>query len=247
MSKHLKFSANQPIDCACVIHGTGYDWIYVERLYNMLKRTLPQGINFHVYTEHNRSVPPHMIKHCLMEWSAELTGPKKSWWYKMQMFNPEHHQGQMLYFDLDVVIARDLQWIFNLDSNYFYGIRDFRHLQGKHQVTINSSCMWWNVKKYSYVWDEFVKRGPLTVSKQFYGDQDFITATVNYNDRRFFEDKHFESYRWQCLDGGFDFQRRIHRAPGTGVHISGDTAVVVFHGKPKPHEIKHAEIAGLWQ
>jgi lipopolysaccharide biosynthesis glycosyltransferase len=152
----------------------------------------------------------------------------------------------MLYFDLDVVIVRDLQWIFDLDPNYFYGIRDFRYLQRPGGVTLNSSCMWWDVSKYSYVWDEFIKQGPINVSKQFHGDQDFITATVNYNDRRYFEDRYFESYRWQCLDGGFDFQRRQHRSPGSGVRIAGDTAVVVFHGKPKPHEVRHAEITGQW-
>lgn len=246
MSKSPKFSRNQPIDCACVIHGNVYDWIYAERLYNMLKRTFAQGINFHVYTEHHRTTPPHMIKHCLLEMPSELTGPKKSWWYKMQLFNSEHHKGQLLYFDLDVVIVRDLEWLFDLPLNYLYGIRDFRYLQGRQNITMNSSCMWWNVDKYNYVWEEFLRRGPVSVSKQFYGDQDFITSVINYNERRFFEDRHFESYRWQCLDGGFDFQRRQHRRPGTGVVIANDTSVVVFHGKPKPHEITHPAIIAHW-
>jgi len=241
-----KFSrSDQIVDCACVIHGSGYDWKYVERLYNMLTKQIPQGIRFHVYTEHHRSVPPHMIKHILEEWPG-ITGPKKSWWYKMQLFNPEHHKGDLLYFDLDVVIARDLSWIFKLPTDYFWGIRDFRYLQNTTTQVINSSVMWFNVSKFSYVWDKFVKDGVQTVVGRFQGDQDYITKAVDVNKRRHFEDKYFESYRWQCLDGGYDFKFRKHKAPDTGVRIAPDTAVVVFHGKPKPHEVSAPEIVTLW-
>jgi len=61
------------IDCACVIHGSGYDWSYVERLYNMLCRNLHAEVRLHVYTEHDRSVPPHMVKHILTDWG--IAGP----------------------------------------------------------------------------------------------------------------------------------------------------------------------------
>ena len=77
------------IDCACVIHGNGYDWIYVDRLYSMLKRGLSNDIRMHVYTEANRKVPEPYVKHELKEW-AGVSGSKKSWWYKMQLFNPEN-------------------------------------------------------------------------------------------------------------------------------------------------------------
>ncbi len=245
MAKKDRFRADGKIDCACVIHGTGYDWVYVERLYNMLTKNIPQGINFHVYTEHDRSVPPHMIKHCLENWPG-ISGPKKSWWYKMHLFNPEHHQGNLLYFDLDTVVARDLSWITQLPTNYFWGIRDFRYLQKATYQTINSSVMWFNVPEFSYVWDQFLKDGVETVTGRFQGDQDYITKAIDINRRRHFEDRYFESYRWQCLDGGYDFQYRKHRAPNTGVKIAPDTAVVVFHGKPKPHEVSDPQIVKLW-
>ena len=115
------------IDCACVIHGSGYDWQYVERLYNMLCRNLSTEVRMHVYTEHDRSVPPHMAKHTLEDWG--ISGPKRSWWYKMQLFNPAHFAGNMLYLDLDVVIANNLDWIPAHSTDYLWTIRDFRYLQ----------------------------------------------------------------------------------------------------------------------
>ena len=234
------------IDCACVIHSTGYDWRYVENLYSMLTRALPGGIRFHVYTEHDRSVPPHMIKHILTEWPG-IAGPKKSWWYKMQMFNPEHHSGNLLYLDLDTVVVRDLSWVAAHDTNYFWGIRDFRYLQNPHHSVFNSSFMWWNVSNFSRIWDQFSQGDIAQLTKNNQGDQDYITKSINVNQRRFFEDRLFQSFRWQCLDGGYNFQRRQPRAPGTGVTIAPDTAVVVFHGQPKPHQISDPAIAQLWR
>jgi len=233
------------IDCACVIHGNGYDWQYVERLYNMLCRVFPAGIRMHVYTEHDRSVPPHMIKHILSD--LGVSGPKRSWWYKIQLFNPEHFAGNMLYLDLDVVIARELDFVRSLPTDYFWAIRDFKYLQKGNPNTINSSMMWFNVERFGWVWKQFNAVDFKTTIKSYPGDQDYISAVIDINQRRFFDTKFFESYRWQCLDGGFDFFKRKHLRSGSGVKIAADTALVVFHGKPKPHEVQDPAITQLWK
>ena len=232
-------------DCACVIHGTGYDWVYVERLYSMLNRHLSGGCRMHVYTEHSRSVPPHMIKHCLEDW-AGIGGPKRSWWYKMQLFNPEHYQGDLLYFDLDVVINGDITWITNLDTAQFWTIKDFRYLQNPALAGINSSIMWWNVERYQHVWEKFKAEDVAKVVRQYPGDQDYLNVTIDYNHRRYLDVDRIKSYRWQVADGGFDFPMRVPRMPGTGATIDSDTCVIVFHGQPKPHEVRDPKIVQLW-
>jgi hypothetical protein len=58
--------------------------------------------------------------------------------------------------------------------------------------------------------------------------------------------KYFQSYRWQVLDGGYDFRRRRPNQPDTGAEIAGDTSVIVFHGQPKPHEVRDPKIRNLW-
>jgi len=246
MAKKNRVIPGAVTNCACVIHSTGYDWRYVENLYSMLTRALPGGIRFHVYTEHDRSVPPHMIKHILTEWPG-IAGPKKSWWYKMQMFNPEHHSGNLLYLDLDTVVVRDLSWISALDTRYFWAIRDFRYLQNPHHTGFNSSVMWWNVSHFSWIWEQFSKSDITQLIKTNPGDQDYITKVIDINQRRFFKDQMFESFRWQCLDGGYNFQRRQHNSPGSGVKIAPDTSVVIFHGAPKPHQISDTTITQLWR
>lgn len=244
MAKKNRSGITGPIDCACVIHGSGYSWEYVEKLYNMLVRVLVD-IRFHVYTEHDRSVPPHMIKHCLDDWG--ISGPKKSWWYKIQLFNPQLHDGNLLYLDLDTVVVRELDFVRALDPSYLWAIRDFRYLQRPTLNTVNSSMMWFNVSQFSDVWQKFTARPLDQVTAGYPGDQDYIAACVDHNRRRFFDDRYFQSYRWQCLDGGYNFSKRRYNCPGQGPTIAPDTAVVVFHGVPKPHQVTAPQIQQLWK
>lgn len=245
MSKKNRLVTNRQRHCACVIHGDAYDWRYVENLYNMISRHIDGELKLHVYTEHDRSVPPHMIKHVLEDWPG-IKGPKKSWWYKMQLFNAEHYHGDLLYFDLDVVIMQDISWMFRLSTEKFWAIKDFRYLQKDSYNCINSSVMWWNTDRYAWVWDRFSAGNIEQTVRQYPGDQDYINATIDYNERRYMDDRYFQSYRWQVADGGYDFQHRRPRLPDTGADIAGDTAVIVFHGHPKPHEVRDPKIRNLW-
>lgn len=234
------------IDCACVIHGTGYSWEYVDKLYNMLNRVHPKRIQLHVYTEASRPVPKHMIKHELEEWPG-ISGPKKSWWYKLQLFNRDLFNGTLLYFDLDTVIVREVDWVTKLDPKYLWGIRDFRYLQSPQKQNLNSSMMWFNVPEFAWLWDEFKQQNIESVMRKYHGDQDYIQDKLGVNRYRLLPDWQFQSWRWQCVDGGYDFPRRRHKTPGTGAKIEPSTSVLVFHGRPKPHEVNDKVVQDLWQ
>ena len=50
-------------------------------------------------------------------------------------------------------------------------------------------------------------------------------------------------------NGGYNFATRKPNAPGSGsnAYIGGDTSILVFHGKPKPHECTNDPvIANNW-
>lgn len=234
-----------PIDCACVIHGTGYDWIYVERLYNMLNRHITPGIRLHVYTESDRPVPTHMIKHELTDWG--IAGPKKSWWYKMQLFNPVHHAGPLLYFDLDVVIVNNIDWIWQQSLRHFWTIRDFKYLWRPTHYGVNSSIMWWDTQKFQHVWEDFNSQDLNKIIGAYRGDQDYITEKIADRERRFLNDTQIKSWRWQCLDGGYDFRRKLYFKPGAGTILANTTDVLIFHGNPKPGESQDPAIIHHWQ
>jgi hypothetical protein len=198
-----------------------------------------------VYTEQERKVPAPYIKHSLDD--LGIGGPKQSWWYKIQLFNPEHHAGPLLYFDLDTVIVNNIDWICQLPPTTFWAIHDFKYLWNPLHNGINSSVMWWNTNKYSYVWDAFKHQDLTQLRLKYSGDQDFISETIPENCRRFFDKKSMQSWRWQCFDGGYDFSRRLHKNPGTGTRTGADTSVLIFHGKIKPAKINDSLIVQHWQ
>lgn len=236
---------SQPLDCACVIHGSVYDWSYVDKLYNMLSRHLTRPVRLHVYTEESRAVPSTYVKHSLIDWGFK--GPKKAWWYKVQLFNKQHHSGAMLYFDLDTVIVENIDWVWQHDLKHFWAIRDFKHLWRPTHLGINSSIMWWDTEKYDWIWQAVAQNDIGFLAKKYHGDQDFITAQLGPNSTRFFDVARVKSWRWQALDGGYDFKRRTWRTPGSGTAFDNKTSILVFHGNPKPHEVTDKIVQSFWQ
>ena len=232
-------------DYACVIHGDAYDWIYVERLYNMLKANSKHDIRLHVFTEPSRIVPAPFIKHELEEWPG-IAGPKKSWWYKMQMFNPTHNLGRVLYLDLDTVITKNIDWIWNLNECYFWAIKDFRYLWRSTWTGINSSVMIWDTVKFNWIWKDFISKNINATVKLYHGDQDYLNSLLDDKNRRFFDVESMKSWRWQCNDGGLDMTSQKYRKPGLGTIVDSNTAIMVFHGRPKPHEISDYVVEQYW-
>jgi hypothetical protein len=233
------------IDCACVLYGSAYSWAYVERLYNMLSRHLSPTVKLHVYTQADCAVPGHMIKHVLTEWP--IAHASRAWWYKIQLFNPTHHSGPLLYFDLDTVIVDNIDWIWQHPTRYFWAVKDFKYLWRPTSTDINSSIMWWDTNQHRHVWDNFATQNLTQVMSQYRGDQDYISARIDYNQRRFFDTDKVKSWRWQCLDGGYNFDKKRHFKPGTGTKFDEQTSVLIFHGKPKPDQITDTVVLQHWQ
>jgi len=233
------------VDVACVIHGDLYPWSYVENLYSMVRRQLSYPVRFHVFTERERAVPDHMIKHELRAWPG-VTGRKKAWWYKMQMFDPRHELSQTLYLDLDVVLTDNLDWVISRDPGYFWAIRDFRYIWRPNWQGMNSSLMWWNPRDYTGVWRDFKTRTVEQIMRQYAGDQDYLTAMIDANRVRWLDPDRILSWRWQIWEGGLDPRTRRVRSPGSGTVLPEGTAVIVFHGSPKPHEIDCSIVKQHW-
>jgi len=239
--------SDRVVNCACVIHGDKYDWQYVDHLYRMLTRYISGEVRLHVWTEPSRRVPDIYTKHDLTEW-AGVSGPRKSWWYKMQMFNPKFAvTGPMLFFDLDIVIVDDINWILDLPLDKFWAVKDFRYLWRQDRQEINSSIMYWEPTKFHWIWDGWTRQDRSATIKRFAGDQDYLNSVLPREQIGFLDPHRILSYRWQIKDGGWSNHTRSHRSPGSGANIPAGSSVIVFHGNPKPHEVQEKAISQHWQ
>jgi hypothetical protein len=83
--------------------------------------------------------------------------------------------------------------------------------------------------------------------KRYHGDQDYITDAITEVNRRFFDVDRVNSWRWQALDGGYDFRSRKYKNPGAGTVDTENNSVLVFHGNPKPDQLSDQTVATHWK
>lgn len=220
-------------ECACLIAGKKYPWEYVDRLHSMLSRHSTVPIRLHVLTESDRSVPSPYVKKPLLPW-PEISTPDLSWWYKLQFFDRTRFDQPMMYFDLDTVIVGNIDWLWEPEDkkNCFYSVLDFRYLQRPYLKKINSSIMYWNPDTFYWIWEDFTRLNLREVISTYPGDQDYYDQVIPSSHVKFFDKELIKSWRWQIQD-----PRRPHLSdPLLG------TKILIFHGNPKPHEIRENPI-----
>jgi len=139
------------------------------------------------------------------------------WWSKMHLFKPGILKERTLYIDLDVVITGSLDSLVALDG--FHIIADW-NVGG-----YNSSVMLFDpADDVSHVWDEFEP----AMMEKYHGDQDVITNLLP--DAETFGARDCVSYKTHCRFG-----------------VPKDSKIVVFHGRPNPHELMTPWVKKLWR
>ena len=198
----------------CLKVGTKYSSDYVNKLYNMTQRHTTIPHRFVCFTEDSNGLNPEIEVKPLPNVPKHITG----WFYKLAFFQPNLAglQGTILYFDLDVVIINNIDEMFTYKPGEFCIINDWLYSDILKQKKYNSSIMKWNVGQYSNMFYDFVNNFKYT--KKYVGDQDYITDYV--------QPPALWPKDW-CVS--FKFSKCYQTFPK-------DSKVIVFHGKPNPHE-----------
>ena len=144
----------------------------------------------------------------------------EGWWNKIQLFNPNFLKGErFLYLDLDVVITDDITSILERTEK-FVTIKDWIY------DTYNSSAMLMTGGDFPHVYDLFTRQKEKAMSSCPQGDQQWIT---NYVSADYFSEDDFASFRMSGCEG------------------EPKAKIVVFHGKPDPHEVKGTWVEDNWK
>ena len=226
----------------CVKWGNKYISQYVNVLYNMVKRHTTVPFEFHCITENLKGLDPHIktIKLPNDPWI-------KTWWSKLWMFGSHFPlQGNILYFDLDVIVFKNIDNLFNHNPDKFMIIRDFNRCRIKDWKLCNSSVMRWNTGTINYLWDDFVSK-PNKVMQDNHGDQDWITKRAD-QDTNHWPDDWIRSYKWEMIGYKDTKARRgpkliFDRPP----KIIEANKVAVFHGEPKPFNCGDQFVLDNWK
>jgi len=225
------------VNIVCVYWGSKYKPEYVQNLYNMVERHLTIPFNFICFTDH---VNLHDLVKGNITFKKFHRHEMEGWWNKLQLFSDKSElKGVNLYFDLDVVILKNIDCFATWGDDLTFGIiRDF----GQPKMLYNSSIMKWNnANATKLIWDKYFADRPRWRKVQ--GDQNVITELMQ-NQKSIlkpFPDDWSQSYKW--LDRT---QTRFHKSKWT-FEQDPKAKIAVFHGQPNPHESDQKWVKDNWK
>jgi len=235
---------NNKKNILCLKHGDKYNFDYVNKLFNGVKKYLQSPFNFFCITDN----PKHLHKDIQVIPLPNLE--TKGWWFKTFLFsNDLPISGTILYIDLDVVITNNLEKLFSYNPGQFLIVRDFNRILRPNYPKFNSSVMRFEKGSLSDLWIKF-HSDYKNITRRFFGDQDFI-----YNEKQgvaeFFPNDWILSWKWEIrksktfASGGIKGFKKFQIIENVEPPI--DCCIAVFHGDPNPHLCEDPYIIKQWQ
>jgi hypothetical protein len=225
----------------CIKHGKKYGSEYVNILYNMVKKNLTLDFEMVCLTDDPTGIHPSVTTYPL---PPDIGG----WWVKPYMFSKELPvQGTILYMDLDVVIAGNIDKLFTYNPNNWCIIRDFTRAMRPKWQKYNSSVIRFKTGQLDHIWTDFIANYK-SIMKRMHGDQDWIyerdTSAI------FWPDSWILSWKWEVrkdkqLSPGLKGARKLKTVENVTPRI--ECCVCVFHGDPNPHNCDDPWVKENWQ
>lgn len=236
-------SADLKYYLVCVKHGNKYSSEYVNTLYRMSKRHCTLDFEFVCFTDDIKGLDKD-IK------TLPLPADLKGWWAKPYIFsNDSGMQGTILYMDLDIVIANNINKLFTYSPSNWCVIRDFTRAMRPGWQKYNSSVIRFNSGQLDHLWQDF-KSNKIYYQKKFYGDQDWLYHVAQPKPM-FWPETWILSWKWevrkskQFAPGGRRGNRRFKDVED--VKPRPECCVTVFHGDPNPELVEDPWVKQNWK
>ncbi len=230
------------LNVICLKHGTKYGPEYVNNLFSMMERHLTVPHNFICFTDNptdfNERISVRMLPN----------NPIQGWWWKPYIFKQGHfhHEDVNLFFDLDMVIVRNINHFIDYKPGKFIGLEDVGRVWGIRPPKLGSAVLRWQGNQYEHLWKN-IEQDP-SICKKFHGDQDYIWSICR-EQIEFFPSDWIRSYKWEIRkqedlvrqSSGYVFKNIDNP------YVPPETAVQAFHGTPNPHEVQDPVIVDNWR
>lgn len=215
---------NDVVNVLCMKWGTKYPADYVNRLYSMVARNLNRPFRFVCLTEDAQGFSPEIESFPLPQLKVTLDGPERGW-NKLGVFaeNLYNLKGKVLCLDLDLIITGGLDDLFDYPGEVLI-IKDWIKKDG----TGNSSVYRFEVGAHPEVLAEF--EASFEHVKQYHrNEQEYLSAKLMAkNALAYWPDHWCRSFKRHCIKAWSLLVARETEIPD-------DARVIVFHGKPDPH------------
>jgi len=229
----------------CLKHGTKYSAEYVNRLYNMCSRNCTLDFDFVCITDDPKGIDKNVRT---VPTPPGLAG----WWCKPYIFSQDIPvTGTILYMDLDVVVASNIDKLFTYSPGQWCTVRDFTRAMRPKWHKYNSSVVRFEAGSLDFVWQEF-KKDPVAIQRKFFGDQDYLyDITHRTRPALLYPDSWIQSWKWevrkdkQFAPGGRKGTRKLKTIENVKPRI--ECCVCVFHGDPNPELCEDPWVVNNWR
>src|SRR5258706_3603367 len=214
----------------CMKWGTRYGPEYVNRLAAMVARNVKRPTRLLCFTDNRNGISPDIETAPL----PVIAIPQRIFWYTWRKLSVWQDpladlKGDVLFLDLDLVIAGPLDPFFDYEAGRYVAIENWTQ-RGQHIG--NTSVFRFPVGRYTHIFRDF-ERDPEAVLRRWRTEQHYISDTIG--DMAFWPKAWCVSFKHSLLPRWpLNF---VWPAP-----LPKDTKIVAFTGKPKPDEA----LEGRW-
>lgn len=227
----------------CIKHGEKYSSIYVNKLYNMVKRHCSVPFKFACITEN-----PSGLNKDIEVLNFPMLGGTRGWWFKPYMFSKQLPlNGTILYLDLDLVIIDSIDKFWEYEPGKNIILENFKAPKQPTTSDFNSSVIRFTAHELHHIFSGYVANSK-SIQEKYHGDQDWIHSAAH---QQFitWPKEWAKSYKWEVrTKDELEVQNnKLNFKNIRNPEVGKDTSVLVFHGDPKPHEVDDGVIVENWR
>ena len=238
-------SPNNKYYVLCLKHGTKYSYDYVNKLYNMVSRNCTLPYEFVCLTDDARGIDPNVK-------IIPLPNDLEGWWCKPYMYSKDLPiQGTILYMDLDVVVASNIDKLFTYQPGTWCTVRDFTRVMRPKWQKYNSSVVRFETGQLHHVWEDF-KKDQKKIQRRLFGDQDWLWEATRRHQATLYPDSWILSWKWEVRKSkefapGGRKGTRVFKHDDHKATPRVECCVCVFHGDPNPHHCSDKWVVDNWK
>lgn len=241
-----EFSKEKKNYILCLKHGDKYNCDYVNKLYKAVSLNCTIPFEFVCLTDNAQGIHPDVK---ILPLPDYLVG----WWCKPYVFSPDLPlNGTILYMDLDVIIAGNIDKLLTWQPGRWCTVRDFTRSMQPRWQKYNSSVVRFDTGELDFVWEDFAADHK-AIERKYFGDQDYLyAATSGRKGAMLYPDSWIQSWKWEVRSKPKQFKPGGVRGARKLAHIDNEAkprpecCVTVFHGDPNPHHCEDKWVLDNW-
>ena len=223
------------VNIICMKWGNKYGPEYVNKLHNMVSKTVNKKFRFICFTENNKGLKSNIEVFPLPQINMPNNKPERGW-RKLSILQKNLYDvtGTCLFLDLDIVIVDNIDPIFDLKGDFFIA---FDKRKEKSCIG-NSSVFRFEANAHDDIYQNF-NNNHSKILREFRNEQAYLSSMIiKKGVFQYWPEPWCPSFKYHCVP---NFPLNYFLSP----KIPNGAKIILFHGLPEPSEAAEGK-SGKW-